>query len=84
MNLLLLCVGIVMFLAGLLLRQQNRSERKKMRQAGYLAYIGFGFALLGGILLSEPVLSRYPPSFVCGGAFIILILVNFLLFKDKK
>lgn len=80
MNILLLCVGIWMFLSGMLLRQQNRSERQKRRQFSYLAYFGLACAVLGGILLAEPVLSQYPPSLVLGGAVIVFILARFLLF----
>ena len=60
---ILVFVGILMLATGIYLLVVNYRNGKYIKGYGLLSYIGFCMALLGGILLMEPIFKNLPGNF---------------------
>lgn len=81
MKWVLLVFGVVLFAAGLYLLLKRRGDRAHLKLYGGCAYLGLCLGVLGGILLLEPVLSRWPAVVSWGAAFAIFLAAGGLLLR---
>lgn len=82
---ILVCGGILTFLLGMYFLVKNYKHEKYSKGYGLLSYVGLGLAVLGVILLMEPVFKSLPGNFSnmapLGIAMCIFIIAGKLLLK---
>lgn len=55
-------LGILTFIVGLYFLVKNYKDGKYIKKYGVISYIGLGIAVLGAILLMEPIFTKLPPN----------------------
>ncbi|MDB8803687.1 hypothetical protein [Romboutsia sp. 1001216sp1] len=55
-------LGTLLFVVGLYFIVKNYKDGKYIKKYGVISYIGLGIAVLGTILLMEPVFTKLPPN----------------------